>query len=129
MSGQPMSNLKNYPRIAIVGPCSSGKSTLREALHTAGYANVRNPAQEHSYVPDMWRKLSKPDLLIFLDVDYAATLQRRPHQDLGAKRIQEQKQRLAHARQNADFYLDTSQLNPQQVQQQVLAFLAERSNA
>lgn len=118
-----MSQLKAFPRIAIVGPCSAGKSTLRDALHEVGYINVRNPAQEHSYVPDMWRKLSKPDVLIFLDVDYSATLQRRPHQDLGAERIQRQKQRLTHARQNADFYVDTTALTPQQVCQEVLTFL------
>lgn len=110
-------------RIAIVGPCSAGKTTLRQHLHTAGYTDIRNPAQEHSYVPDMWRKISKPDILIYLDIDYQASLRRRPLQDLGNQRIHTQRQRLQHARQHADLYLDTSQLTPQQVAQHVLNFL------
>lgn len=118
-----MANLKTYPRIAIVGPCSSGKSTLREGLHAAGYTNVRNPVQEHSHVPDMWRRMSKPDVLIFLDVDYETTLERRPHQDLGAERVERQKKRLAHARENADLYVDTRALSPEEIQGKVLAFL------
>jgi deoxyadenosine/deoxycytidine kinase len=111
-------------RISIVGPCSSGKSTLREALYTAGYHHVRNPAQEHSYVPDMWQKLSKPDVLIYLDVDYPTTIQRRPQQDLGPGRVETQRKRLAHARQHADLYIDTSPLSPDEISRKTLAFLA-----
>ena len=40
-------------RIAVVGPCASGKSTFAKALKAAGY-EARHPAQEHSYVPNMW---------------------------------------------------------------------------
>jgi deoxyadenosine/deoxycytidine kinase len=115
----------NQPRIAIVGPCSSGKSTLRQNLHTAGYNHIRNPAQEHSYVPHMWQKLTQPDILIYLDVDYPTTLARRPHQDLGPQRLEQQRQRLAHARTHADFYLDTSRLTPDQIAEKVLSFLAQ----
>ncbi|MEI2607989.1 MAG: hypothetical protein V9G20_05095 [Candidatus Promineifilaceae bacterium] len=64
-------------RIALVGPCSSGKSTLGRILQAQGY-EVRQPAQEHSYVPDMWQKLTKPDLLIYLDVDVAAAASTSP---------------------------------------------------
>ncbi|MBK7217144.1 MAG: hypothetical protein IPH95_08855 [Candidatus Promineofilum sp.] len=65
-------------RIAVVGPCASGKSTLTAALRAAGY-EARMPAQEHSYVPDMWRRLVDPDVLIYLDISYEALLERRPH--------------------------------------------------
>lgn len=112
-------------RIAIVGPCSSGKSTLKSILVEAGYQDIRNPAQEHSYVPDMWQKLSRPDVLIYLDVDYETTLQRRPHQDLGAQRVARQKDRLAHAREHADFYVNTNTLSPDEVGQRVFVFLRE----
>ena len=120
-----MAELKPYPEIAIVGPCSSGKSTLREELHAAGYTNVRNPAQEHSHVAHMWRRIRRPDVLIYLDVDYATTLQRRPLQDLGPQRVEKQKQRLANARENADLYINTNSLSPEQIRRRVLSFLEE----
>lgn len=117
--------MSNKPlRIALVGPCSSGKSTLAQVLVERGYV-VRQPAQEHSYVSDMWRKLSKPDVLIFLDVDVAAAQLRRPETYGGPERLAEQQTRLAHARAHCDFYLDTSELTPEGVQEQVLAFLGE----
>ncbi|MCL4870952.1 MAG: hypothetical protein KJ063_18490 [Anaerolineae bacterium] len=115
--------MANKPiRLALVGPCSSGKSTLSELLRARGY-EVRQPAQEHSYVPDMWQKLSRPDLLIYLDVNVAAAAQRRPHTYGGPERMAEQQKRLAHARAHCDFYLDTSFLTPESVQEQVLAYL------
>ena len=115
--------IKEDLKIAIVGPCSSGKSTLRKSLLAAGYRTVKNPTQEHSYVQDMWQKLTKPDILIYLDVDYPATLIRRPHIDLGEKRVSDQNERLAHAREHADFYIDTSQLSPEEIARQALNFL------
>ena len=41
------------------------------------------------------------------------------------ERLAEQQQRLAHARAHCDFYLDTSYLSAERVQEQVLAFLAQ----
>lgn len=115
--------VKENLKIAIVGPCSSGKSTLRKNLLAAGYRTVKNPTQEHSYVKDMWQKITKPDVLIYLDVDYPTTLIRRPHIDLGPQRVETQKDRLSHARQHADFYLDTSQLSPDVIDEKVRQFL------
>jgi len=119
--------LKEDLKIAIVGPCSSGKSTLRKSLLAAGYRTVKNPTQEHSYVKDMWQRITNPDILIYLDVDYPATLIRRPHIDLGEQRVITQNQRLSHAREHADFYLDTSPLTPTEISEKVLQFL--ESNA
>jgi shikimate kinase len=109
-------------RIAVVGPCSSGKSSLTAALRAQGYT-VRQPAQEHSYVPTMWRRFAQPDILIYLDVDHETALQRRPHTTGPPERLVTQRRRLAHARQHCDFYLDTSQMSFQQVRDHVLAFL------
>ena len=109
-------------RIAIVGPCSAGKTTLGQALKEAGYT-VRQPTQEHSLVPDMWRRLSKPDVLIYLDVDYENALRRRPHQDGGAQRVADQNKRLAHAREHCDLYIDTNGLTLEEVRAEALAFL------
>jgi hypothetical protein len=113
-------------RIAVVGPCASGKSTLIKALRAAGF-EARHTAQEHSYVPAMWQRISKPDVLIYLDVSYEAARTRRPTLDGGPERLAVQHQRLAHARQHCHFYLDTSHLTPQQVQDYVFRFLERRN--
>ncbi len=112
-------------RVAIVGPCSSGKSTLAKTLKSLGY-DIRQPAQEHSYVPDMWQRLSHPDKLIYLDVDYVNAKQRRPHLDSEQQRLLIQQQRLTHARQHCDFYLDTSSLSADEVREQVVEFLNQK---
>lgn len=118
-----MNNVIDRPlRVAVVGPCSAGKSTLLPALYAAGY-ETRQPAQEHSYAPNMWQRLSKPDILIYLDLSYQQARIRRPHIDGGPQRLVEQHQRLSHAREHCDYYLDTSNLTPEEVRQAVLAFL------
>lgn len=113
-------------RVAVVGPCSAGKSTLSKTLKSLGI-DTRQPAQEHSYVPDMWRRVSRPDILIYLDVDYANATRRRPHLGGGRARLQIQQERLIHARQHCDFYLDTSALSPDEVQERVIAFLQQKT--
>jgi ABC-type Mn2+/Zn2+ transport system ATPase subunit len=51
--------------VGIVGPCGAGKTTLTRNLTAAGIS-ARAIAQEHSYVPYMWQKITNPDILIFL---------------------------------------------------------------
>jgi deoxyadenosine/deoxycytidine kinase len=109
-------------RVAVVGVCASGKSTLIEALRRAGY-DARHVAQEHSYVPGMWQRCSRPDVLIYLDVAYAAIRRRRPGLQIKPEDIDEQLRRLSNARAHCDLYLDTTHLNPAQVQERVIAFL------
>ena len=109
--------------IAVVGPCSSGKSSLTKALKSAGY-EARHPAQEHSYVPNMWQRVTQPDLLIYLDVDYKNARLRRPHIDGGPARLAEQHHRLRHTREWCDFYLDTSGLRMDEVETAVFNFLS-----
>lgn len=111
-------------RVAVVGPCVSGKSELVETLRENGY-EARHVAQEHSYVPAMWERISKPDVLIFLDVDYAAAKARRPNITWGPERLQDQAARLRHAREHCDLYVDTSGLTVEEVRKRVLGFLEE----
>lgn len=113
-------------RVAVVGPCASGKSTLVPALKAAGY-DARQPAQEHSYAPTMWQRFVHPDVLIYLDLSYEAARLRRPHIDGGPERLEAQHRRLAHARVHCDFYLDTSSLTPDEVREAVLRFLSTQS--
>ncbi len=113
-------------RVGIVGPCVSGKSTLAQALNAAGY-DAHAISQEHSYVPYMWQRITGPDVLVYLDVDYAAAKARRPRIDWGPERLVEQANRLAHARAHCDLYLDTSDQNEDRVAAQVISFLSTYS--
>lgn len=108
-------------RIAIVGPCGSGKSTLARRLKALGY-QVREPAQEHSGVPDMWQRLTAPDVLIYLDAELSTIAQRRPIQ-WGQDYLDELNRRLQHARRHAHLYLSTDGLSPEQVFRRVQRFL------
>ncbi len=116
---------RGSPRIALVGPCGAGKSTLCAKLRGLGY-DCREPAQEHSWVPDMWRRLTRPDVLIFLDAT-AETIARRQHRDDWFDGyLAEEHRRLSHARSHCHLYLPTDDLTPDQVLARVLAFLSER---
>ncbi len=116
-----MTITKNIFVIGVVGPCSSGKSTLVAGLVKHGiYA--RNIAQEHSFVKDMWRRLTNPDILIFLDVSYSIAQERRKL-NWNTEEYKEQKHRLRDARQHANFYLDTNELSPEEVLGTVLTVL------
>jgi deoxyadenosine/deoxycytidine kinase len=115
--------MDKHPLIGIVGPCGAGKSTLASNLNRLGYT-TRHIAQEHSYAPAMWQRITQPDLLIYLDVSYQNTLNRRSL-DWSESEYQEQIRRLEHARQHADFYLDTNPLDQVGVLQAVLPWLIE----
>lgn len=108
-------------RIAVVGPCGSGKSTLARRLRTLGY-QVREPAQEHSGVPDMWQRLTAPDVLIYLDAQLP-TIARRQRIQWGQDYLDELKRRLGHARRHAHLYLPTDGLTPDQILHRVERFL------
>src|SRR5215216_7742138 len=86
--------------IGIVGPCGSGKSTLMAGLKNYGYL-CRHIAQEHSYVPSMWQKIAKPDILIYLYASFPVSTSRR-QLNWEKKNHDEQLQRLSHARENAN---------------------------
>ena len=111
--------------IGVVGPCAAGKSTLITELTPLGF-RTRHIAQEHSYVKDMWQRLTNPDILVFLDASYATTCQRRKL-DWTEADWQEQQHRLRHARENADLYLDTDKLSAEQVLERVVEFVGREA--
>jgi deoxyadenosine/deoxycytidine kinase len=112
---------RDKPLIGVVGVCASGKSTLIEGLAIRGYS-VRHIAQEHSYVKDMWKRITNPDLLIFLDATFETARIRRK-MDWSENDYAEQQRRLSHARANASLYLDTSNLTVDEVLDKTLQFL------
>jgi ABC-type cobalamin/Fe3+-siderophores transport system ATPase subunit len=107
--------------IGVVGPCGSGKSTLIAGLERAGFA-CRHIAQEHSYVPYMWQRITHPDVLIFLEASFSVCTARRKLSWTLAD-FKEQERRLAHARQHADLVIETNSLTVDQVLSAVLSFL------
>lgn len=111
--------------IGFVGPCASGKSTITSELEARGY-HTRHIAQEHSYVKDMWQRLTNPDVLVFLQASYPITIKRR-NLDWKEKDYDEQQRRLAHAREHADLFINTDDLSIEEVIQKILDFLQQNS--
>jgi deoxyadenosine/deoxycytidine kinase len=108
------SNRKSgLPKIAIVGPCGAGKTTLAQKLKSYGL-EVKEVAQEHSFVQAMWQKMSHPDILIFLDVSYQASTIRKDF-NWTQSEYSEQRRRLEHALKNCDIYIDTDLLTADEV--------------
>ena len=107
-------------KIVIVGPCASGTTTLAEGLRRLGY-DAHPCAQEHSYVPDMWR-MSSPDVLVYLDATME-TIRRRREVSWGEEHLAAENRRLAHARHHCDLYLATDALSREQVLAEVQQFL------
>ena len=109
-------------RIALAGPCGSGKSALAERLRQAGY-EASPVAQEHSYVPDMWQRVARPDVLIYLDASLE-TIRQRLGCSWEERWLDLQRQRLCHARERCDLYLPTDGKTLDQLTEEVLRFLA-----
>lgn len=101
------------PIIGVVGPCAAGKTTLVSDLRSSGYV-VRHIAQEHSYVPDMWKQISDPDYLVYLDVSFEVSMA-RSGSTWTRSIFNKQVERLIHARNNADLYIQTDGLDPKEV--------------
>lgn len=111
------------PKVGLVGPCTAGKSTLTKMLHAAG-VNAHHIAQEHSYVPYMWQRITKPDVLVFLDVSFPISEQRRK-MNWTIKDYEEQQFRLRHARQHAHLYILTDSFTPHEVYKQIITYLGQ----
>lgn len=113
------------PRIVVVGPCAAGKSTLVSNLRRRGYT-IHACGQEHSFVPQLWQRVSHADVLIFLDVTLPTVAQRQRRSDWTQADLDEQHRRLAHARAHCHLYLPTDNLTREQVAGRVADFLQER---
>jgi ABC-type cobalamin/Fe3+-siderophores transport system ATPase subunit len=116
---------RSKPLIGVVGPDAAGKSTLIAGLARLGY-RTRHIAQEHSFVKDMWQRLTNPPILVFLDVSYANSRLRRK-EDWSEADWREQQERLSHARLNADLYINTDNLSKEEVLLRVVEFVSTGS--
>ncbi len=111
--------------VGVVGPCGSGKSTLISGLQAEGY-RCRHIAQEHSYVPYMWQRITHPAVLIFLDASFPVCTSRR-RLNWNELDFAEQLHRLDHARQHADLIIPTDSMSIPQVLETALEFLRRRA--
>lgn len=112
---------RHPPVIGLVGVCASGKTTLANLLRNRGL-DCHHIAQEHSYVADMWLRMTHPDVLVFLEVSYANTIQRR-NLNWTQEEFQEQLYRLRHAHAHADLVIDTNQKTPEEIVTLVMEFI------
>ena len=110
-------------KIAIVGVCASGKTTLVAGLREAGY-DAYNVAQEHSCVHNFWAK-KNPDLVVMIDATLPAIHKRRLVY-WGEDRLVTQHKRLADAKAHADLYIPTDELDAEAVRQKVIEFIDKR---
>jgi len=110
-------------KVAVVGVCASGKSTLASALKQFGIEAV-DVAQEHSLVPHMWQVITRPDVLIYLDASQETVRARWPFKG-DVDFVDEQARRLKHARAHADLIVAVDHLNERQVLALVLSKLDE----
>ncbi len=59
-------------------------------------------------MPDMWRRITDPDVLIYLEVSYEVSMRRR-QLGMSSEEFGQQLERLLHSRQHADFILNTDE--------------------
>jgi hypothetical protein len=112
------------PRIVVVGPCASGKSSLVDALRARGY-DAHVSAQEHSAIASLWQH-TRPDIVIALEVDISAVHTRRGD-DWPEWLHDVQVQRLQSASVAADLTIDTTDLDQDGVIDRAVAYLAARA--
>jgi len=98
--------------IAVVGPCTAGKSTLVTNLKRRGY-NAWGVAQEHSDVKWLW-KHKNPNFLVALDVTLEAAHKRR-NISWGERKLADQHLALADARAHCNVYLPTDNITADEV--------------
>lgn len=106
-------NVSDPPMIGIVGVCGSGKSTLCGLIQPLG-VTCRAIAQEHSYVQEMWQRLTRPRYLVFLEASYQTATIRR-NLKWAEWEYQEQIKRLEHAKRHADLVVVTDDKTPAQI--------------
>lgn len=99
--------------IGVVGACGTGKSELVARLKECGY-QARHIAQEHSFAPKMWRIITNPDILLFLQISYPVTIERKKF-NWTEKEFDEQIYRLRHAFAHSDIIINTDNLTPEDV--------------
>lgn len=100
-------------KIAVVGHCASGKTTVVKLLREDGY-NAYSVAQEHSIIRDLWRH-QEPQHVLYLDVSLEELRRRRGNPQWPAWIFEEQEGRLRDAREHATVVIDTDNHEPEEI--------------
>ncbi len=116
MDGQSITSGQGK-KIAVMGVCTSGKSTLVNNLRQRGYDAFSVP-QEHSYIARLW-KAHNPDFLVVLDCSYPTAASRRKV-SWGPERLLHQRERLKMAIAECDLYIPTDDYSPEEVTEMVM---------
>jgi gluconate kinase len=110
-------------RIAVVGTCASGKSTIVAELRRLGY-DAFVVSQEHSVVRDLW-KHQHPDVVVYLQVDYP-TIQARRGESWPRWIYDLQVQRLKNAREYAGISVDTGAQTVAETISRIVAWIEQQ---
>ena len=105
------------PKVVIVGPCASGKTTLVRNLRAHGI-DAHASGQEHSEIRQLWQR-QHPDVVIGLNLDLE-TLRARRGASWSQSLYDTQQRRLSSAFAAADVVLDTGELSEEEVVAAVL---------
>ena len=111
------------PRIVVVGPCASGKSTLVAGLRRLGF-EAAACGQEHSEIPTLWRH-TDPDLVVALEVDLETIRERRGVTEWPDWLYDAQRRRLRQAEAAAAIHVDTTRFDAEAVLEHVAAYLED----
>jgi GTPase SAR1 family protein len=112
--------ISSSPRVAVVGPCASGKSTLVTRLREHGY-DAFAVAQEHSAVPALWAH-QHPDVVIGLIADLE-TIRARRGTAWSEAIYRAQMDRLQAAYDAAHVSIDTREADEREMVRRAIAFL------
>ena len=109
-------------RVAVVGSCASGKTSVVARLREH-QIDAWAVAQEHSAIQELWRHLG-PDRLVFLDTTIETVRIRRQDDNWPEWIFNLQQERLADARHHADVIVPTDDLTLDDVVARILRALA-----
>ena len=111
-------------RVAVVGTCASGKSTIVAELRRLGF-DAFVVSQEHSGVRDLWNH-QHPDVMVYLQVDYPTIQERRGEAwpqwiyDLQIGRLQD-------AHEHTDVIVDTGELTVSETIRRIVAMIDQQT--
>jgi CheY-like chemotaxis protein len=92
-------------KIAVVGHCAAGKSTVVHLLRGRGHDAIA-VAQEHSAIRDLWNH-QQPDVILYLEVSLEELRRRKNNPKWPAWIFETQESRLQDARAHASLEIDT----------------------
>ena len=111
-------------KIAVVGHCAAGKSTVVRLLRGRGH-NAIAVAQEHSAIRDLWNH-QQPDVVLYLEVSLDELRRRKGNPKWPGWIFENQEMRLQDARAHASLEIDTDIHDADAVVEFVEQFLAVR---